>query len=272
MKIRLDSMIAWKRVEDGFPTPNRVTEKVTVEQCDTFLDPYAENICKILCLQDQSSFLEIESSSAKMWNIDYHRPKPFVLLQNYQNEITSAALDPTQPNVFAFSDDTGAVKLFDISSNSIVNSFSTAEYNDTQYSDLSVTSVKYKPTGVLFSTRSFTHLQVWDTRNNVKPLASQKVQNYPERSNYARVGDSLHDNFGSLFLSSDEIYSGTFGQVFISWDWKNSVVIKHKASRRPTANVDSQIDFTKKVSRITVNHSGNILGVASTSSLFFYQL
>lgn len=265
-------MIAWKKVEDGFPTPNRVIEKVTVEQCDTFLDPYAENICKILCLQDQSSFLEIESSSAKMWNIDYHREKPFVLLQDYKNEITAATLDPTQPNIFTFSDDTGAVKIFDMSSNSIVNTFSTAEFNDTQYSDLSVTSVKYKPTGVLFSTRSFTHLQVWDTRNNAKPLASQKVQSYPERSNYARSDDSLHDNFGSLFLSSDEIFSGTFGQVFISWDWKNSVVIKHKASRRPTANVDSQIDFTKKVSRITVNHSGNILGVASTSSLFFYQI
>ncbi|OHT08751.1 protein phosphatase PP2A regulatory subunit B [Tritrichomonas foetus] len=265
-------MIAWKKIEDGFPVPTRTTEKITAEKIDTFIDPYTENMVKLLCLSDQSSFIQVESESAKLWNIDYHRPKPFILFDHYQNEITSAGLDPSQPNVFAFADDSGDVKLFDMGSNTIINSFSTPQFGDPQYSDLSVTSVKFKPSGTLFATRTFTHLQVWDTRNNAKPLAVQEVQNYPERGNYVRVGDYSHDSFGSLFLSTDEIYSGTFGHVFVSWDWKSSVLIKHKASRRSTGMNESTVDFTKKVSRITVNHGSTILGVASTASLFFYQL
>ena len=265
-------MIAWKNIPDGFPSPNRITERITPENVDVFIDPYAENLCKLLCLPDQSSFLAVDSASIKMWNIEYHKPKPFVLLNDYNAEITAAGIDPSKPGLFAFADECGNVKLFDMGSNSIVNTFSTSEFADPMYSDLSVTSVKFKPTGGLFATRTFTHLQVWDVRNNSNPLATQEVQNYPERAYYARDGDYPHDTFGSLFLNSDEIYSGTFGHIFVSWNWKNSVLIQHKALRRSTGGNDPQVDFTKKVSRITVNHSSSVLGVVSTSSLFFYQL
>lgn len=263
-------MVQWKKVEDAFPTPLKVTEKVVPQLADTFRDLTAYEICGILCLPDQSSFIEVEVSSVKLWNIEYHKEKPFTFFDDFENEITSAGLDPSKSNVFVFSDSSGEVQLFDMSSNQIVSSFSTSKFGDPQFADLSVTSLTFKPTGDLFVARSFTHLQVWDLRNNIKPLASQEVHHFPERGNYLH-SDSNHDIFGSLFLPSDEIYSGSFGQVFVSWDWKKSILIKHKASRRATIS-DSAVDFTKKVSKITVSHNGSILGVASTSSLFFYQL
>jgi hypothetical protein len=119
----------------------------------------------------------------------------------------------------------------------------------------------------MFAVRNFSHLQVWDTRKTENPVSVQEVQSFPDG-----VEDAAHDRFGSLFTESGDIYSGMFGQSFICWNWKKSIVIKHKATRRATNFGDTQVDVTKKVSGLVTNHSATVLGLVSTSALFFYQL
>lgn len=261
----------WNKPTDAslLPTLSKSVESYNVKKVQLFKDPEVVDIHKILVLPDQTSFIALDLISAKLWNIEYPT-RPFTLFDKYEDEVTAAGLNHASPNIFAIGDATGSVKLFDMASHSMTASFDTAAHCNPCYSDPAVTSVKFEPSGVRFAIRNFSHLQVWDSRNTTKPLAVKEVQWHPERADYSRYGDTRHDAFGSLFTSSGNIYSGMFGKYFISWDWQNSVLVKHRTSRRSVP--DQTVDFTKKVSRVVSNHSGNVLGVASTAALFFYQL
>jgi hypothetical protein len=114
--------------------------------------------------------------------------------------------------------------------------------------------------------RNFTHLQVWDLRRIENPLSVHQVQ-WAHDGGYIR-----NDEFGSLFTKKGEIYSGLFGQTFVCWDLKKSILINHRASKRVMKMKDGPMDFQKKVSPLVSNHAGSILGVFSTAALYFYEL
>ena len=271
-RVGVVSKAIWgKSGESLFPAPTKTVDSYSVNKVALFRDDNSGDIAKILCLADQTSFVAVDSGGARLWNIE-HPKAPFVLFDNHAYEVTAAGLNPASPSVFAFADASGSVKTFDMGASRVTAVFDTAQFCVPTYADPAVTSVKYEPSGNLFAVRNFSHLQVWDARMSERPLAVQEVQWSPSRGDYARSGDTAHDAFGSLFTKSGSIYSGLFGQCFVAWDWKNSVITNHRASRRSTGPPEAAVDFTKKVSRIVSNQAGNVIGVASTASIFFYQI
>jgi hypothetical protein len=186
--------------------------------------------------------------------------------------VTAVAVPPTNSSIFVIGDECGHVKLFDIGSNSVTSAFETPSFCTPECVDPSVSSIQFEPGGVLFAVRNFTHLQVWDVRQNEKPLAVQQVHWSQDPGGYVRSDDWSRDEFGSLFTKNGEIYSGLFGQSFVCWDWKRSVLINHRASKRLTKMIDSPADLRKRVSPLVSNHAGSVMGVVATAALFFYQL
>ena len=271
-RLKVVSKAIWSTSGDSiFPKVTKSVDSYNVSKVSLFRDDNSGDVHKILCLSDQTSFVSVDVAGARLWNIE-HPTAPFVLFDNHVYEVTAAGLCPTSPSVFAFADAAGNVKLFDLGTGRVQMVFDASQFCVPKYADMAVTSVEYEPTGTQFVVRNFSHLQVWDVRVNEKPLAVQEVQWHPDRGDYCTI-DSSHDTFGSLFMGNGCVYSGLFGQSFVVWDWKNSVLTNHRTSRRSSPmEPETAVDFTKKVSRIVGNRAGNVIGVASTASLFFYQV
>jgi WD40 repeat protein len=261
--------------ETLLPTAERSMESITICEKSLFRETRLTDLHRILTPSDQKSFIAVDGSSAKLWDIESPKNKPFSLLDLQQkDELTAGDLMPTSTSLILFGLGSGGMQLFDMSSGSVVSEFDTARFAGGANMDPAVTYVQFDPSGTMFASRTFSLLYVWDVRSTGTPLSKQEVQSHPERADYDRKSDDTkHDTFGSLFTKNGEIFSGLFGQWFVSWDWRKSVLMKHKATRGGVRrNENGRIDFTKRVSKMVANHSYSVLGVASTNALFFYQL
>jgi hypothetical protein len=269
----VDSVPTWTFSSDSlFPTPTKKVERFSISERCIFKSPTLSEIYSVKCLDDQSSFVTIDSSSLKLWNIEYPNEPPYDL---YVHEVgfavTAAGVHPTGSGLFLIGDDIGNVKLFDIRSTGVTSVFGTPPFCKPECVDESISSVQFEPAGTMFAVRNFTHLQVWDVRRTENPHSVQQVQ-WAQDGGYVRGDNFCHDEFGSIFTKSGEIYSGLFGHSFVCWDWKRSVVINHRASKRMTKMADNPADLHRKVSPLVSNHAGSILGVVATAALYFYEL
>jgi WD40 repeat protein len=277
LEIHLVSTPFWKPiVEDAIiPMVAKTVETYNVTLKATFTENRFSNLNSVVSLSDQCSFAAVDGTSAKIWDVQSPKRRPFVLIENEDDEITSSGINPISPSMLVFNMGCGTVRLFDIGSNTVISEMNVMNFSNPLHGDVAVISSDFECSGTLLAVRNFSHLQIWDIRATDMPVSVQEVQSYPERANYDRRNeDTKHDTFGSFFVKGgDRVFSGLFGQWFVCWHWKQSMIIKHRASRGLVRRKESRgIDATRRVSKIAGNHRGDILAVASTNALFFYEL
>lgn len=276
--------VTWGAPTDGFilPKAQQVDMKYTTECVRTFNDIQTEYIVDLQCLADQRSFLMVDVSCVKLW--DMERDVKSVCLcrvSQTEPEITASAVHPQHPHAFLIGDDDGACRILDMRQQAedltpsihVDTSLHAARNQQMDGCD-SVGSCAFSPDGNYFLARRFGDVQVWDLRNPKVPAARLDVQWFPGQMDWLLGEDFVKDVFRTSFTPSGKIVTGCYSADFRSWDWKTGAQTTHKAvsARTPRPPPEPGRDFTKRVTVCEAHPSQEIVAVVSTAALFlFYE-
>lgn len=265
-----------------FPTPRQVDTKYTSECVRTFTDIQTEYIVDLQCFSDQHSFIMVDLSCVKLWDIE-RDVKSVCLFKVSQNEpeITTSAIHNVFPYTFLVADDDGVCRILDMRQQT-EDLTPSIEVDTSQVSSRasqvegcnSIGSVVFSPDGNQFAARRFGDVQVWDIRQTNQPVASLDVQWFPGQMDWLASDDYVKDQFRTAFTTNGKIVTGCYSADFLSWDWKNNKIQKHKAvsQRTPRPPPEPGRDFSKRVTVCEAHPNQEIVAVVSTAALFiFYE-
>ena len=276
--------MTWVQPDDRYalPTPGQVDLKYTTECVRTFNDIQTEYIVDLQCLPDQRSFLMVDVSCVKLWDIE-RDVKSVCLCKVSQTEpeITASAIHPNYPSAFLIGDDDGVCRILDMRQQAEdltpsiqVDTSLHASRNHQMEGCDSVGSTVFSPDGNYFAARRFGDVQVWDIRQTREPAAKLDVQWFPGQMEWLLSEDFVKDVFRTTFTPSGKIVTGCYSADFVAWDWKVGGQAKYKAvsARTPRPPPEPGRDFTKRVTVCEAHPEKEIVAVVSTAALFlFYE-
>ncbi|KAH0789708.1 protein phosphatase PP2A regulatory subunit B [Histomonas meleagridis] len=263
-----------------FPIPQRNENKYITECVRTFSDIQTEYIVDLQALSDQHSFLMVDVSCVKLWDIERDVKSVCLCKVSHQEpEITTSAIPSNQPNIFLIGDDNGFCKMYDtrqqaenLSSNFNIDTTKFSFHQ--QYSEdcSCIGSISFSHNGDNFVIRRFNDLQVWDMRNTNSPIAKLEVQWFPNHMEYLISEYYVKDQFRTAFTAKDKIVTGLYSADYIAWNWKENKTTKHKAvsARTPRPPPEPGRDFSKRVTVCEAHPKNEIVAVVSTAALFFF--
>jgi serine/threonine-protein phosphatase 2A regulatory subunit B len=263
-----------------FPTRRSCDYKYASECVRTFTDLQTEYLLDLQCLSDQQSFLMIDVSCVKLW--DMERDVKSVCLRRVSQqepEITSSALHPIWPFSFLVGDEDGICRLLDLRQQAedltpSLEIATTPHANRRQQIDgcHAIGSATFASDGHHFAVRRFGDCQVWDIRSPGAPAAKIDVQWFPGQMDWLISEDFVKDTFRTTFTKDGKIVTGCYSADFLTWDWKAGVSAKQKAvsTRTPRPPPEPGRDFTKRVTVCEGNPNVELVAVVSTAALFLF--
>ncbi|KAH0793545.1 protein phosphatase PP2A regulatory subunit B [Histomonas meleagridis] len=284
-----DTRISWNDFDESqefdtfvFPTPRQVDNKYSTECIRTFFDTQIEYIVDLQTLSDQKSFLMVDISCVKLWDIERQVSSVCLCKVSQQDpEITTSGVDPRNPSTFIVGDDFGFCKLFDIrqQAEDLTPIFDIDTHNySSQHMQLDgcecVGSIAFSHEGNYFAVRRFGDVQIWDVRNVSSPAAKLDVQWFPNKMNWLIEDDYVKDQFRTTFTPKGKVVTGCYSADFMTWDWKNQKTSQHKAvsARMPRLPPEVGSDFNKRVTVCEAHPTEEVVAVVSTAALFlFYE-
>ncbi|KAH0791745.1 protein phosphatase PP2A regulatory subunit B [Histomonas meleagridis] len=275
--------IAWNtKLKDTyiFPMPQRSDTKYAPECIRTFNDIQTEYIVDLQTLSDQRSFLMVDVTCVKLWDIERDiKSVCLCKISQQDSEITASGIQPNQSSTFMVGNDGGFCKMYDLrqEAENLMPLFdiNTSKFSiRQQFSDecSMIGSISFSRDGNNFVVRRFNDLQVWDIRNLNSPCAKLEVQWFPNQMEYLLSEDYVKDQFRTAFTAKDKIVTGCYSADYIAWDWKRQKATKHKAvsARNQRLPPEPGKDFNKRVTVCEAHPRSEIVAVVSTAALFFY--
>ena len=279
--------VSWGQIpaeNDGFvfPSARQADFKYTAACLRTFTDIQTEYIVDLQCLSDQHSFLMVDVSCVKLWDLE-RDVKSICLCKVSQQEpeITTSAVHDLYPSAFMIGDDYGSCRLYDMRQQAedlapIFDINTAAHASKAQQMDGcdSVGSIVFSPCGNFFAVRRFGDCQVWDIRQPSAPAAKLDVHWFPGQMEWLVSDDYVKDQFRTAFMPSGRIVTGCYSADFLSWDWKSGKLNRHKAvsSKTPRPPPEPGRDFSKRVTVCESHPNQEIVAVVSTAALYlFYE-
>ena len=265
-----------------FPTARQADTKYSYQCVRTFTDIQTEYIVDLQCLSDQHSFLMVDVSCVKLWDIERDVKSVCLCKVSQQEpEITTSAVHNLYPSAFLIGDDYGSCRILDMRQRTedltpsieVDTSLHTSRSQQMEGCD-SVGSVVFSPDGNYFAVRRFGDVQVWDIRQPSAPAAKLDVQWFPGQMEWLVSDDYVKDQFRTAFTPNGKIVTGCYSADFIAWDWKNGKASRHKAvsARTPRPPPEPGRDFSKRVTVCESHPNQEIIAVVSTAALFvFYE-
>ncbi|OHS97079.1 hypothetical protein TRFO_09627 [Tritrichomonas foetus] len=262
------------------PTAVRIDQKYTYECVKTYTDLQTEYLVDLQCLPDQHSFLMIDVSCVKLWDIE--RDVASVSLYRVSQsepEITTSAAHASYSFAFLIGDDAGTCRILDMrqQTEDLTPSIETrtAQYliNNNAEGIEGVSSVQFSSDGSSFVVRTFGDLQMWDLRNTSKPVNRTEVHWFPQQMDFLSNEDYVKDQFRTTITRSGKVVTGQYMANFISWDPSNNQKNHHKAVsprvQKPPAEPGR--DFSKRVTCCEAHPQENIVACVSTAALYLFQ-
>lgn len=265
-----------------FPTLKHVERKYTMECVRTFSDIQTEYIMDLQALPDQRSFLMVDVSCVKLWDIERDASSVCLCKVSQQEpEITASAIDSSAPSVFLVGDDLGICRKYDMRMQAedlapvfeIDTVLHTSQKQQIDGCEC-IGSIAFSQEGNYFAVRRFGDVQVWDARNTFQPVSTLDVQWFPGQMDWLINEDYVKDQFRTSFTRGGRIVTGCYSADYIAWDWKNGKTSRHKAvsSRTPRPPPEPGRDFSKRVTVCEAHPTREIIAVVSTAALFlFYE-
>ena len=265
-----------------FPTARQSDTKYTSECVKTFTDIQTEYIVDLQCLPDQRSFLMVDVSCVKLWDIERDVKSVCLCKVSQQEpEITTSAIHNNFPSAFLIGDDYGVCRILDMRQQAedltpsieVDTSLHASKSQQMEGCD-SVGSVVFSPDGNYFAVRRFGDVQLWDMRQPSAPAAKHDVQWFPGQMEWLVSDDYVKDQFRTAFTPNGKIVTGCYSADFIAWDWKTGKTSRHKAisTRTPRPPPEPGRDFSKRVTVCESHPNQEIIAVVSTAALFvFYE-
>lgn len=265
-----------------FPTVKHNDMKYSSECVKTYSDIQTEYIMDLQTMPDQRSFLMVDVSCVKLWDIERDVKSVCLCKVSQQEpEIITSGITEKHPQSFVIGDDYGLCRMFDLRQQAEdlnpVFEIDTAMYaSKNQQLDGcdSIGSIVFSHDGNYFAARRFGDVQVFDIRNTNMPAAKLDVQWFPGQMEWLVGDDYVKDQFRTTFTPDDKIVTGCYSADFIAWDWKTQTTSRHKAvsSRTPRHPPEPGRDFSKRVTVCEAHPSKEIVAVVSTAALFlFYE-
>lgn len=265
-----------------FPNAKRYDTKYSMECARTFSDIQTEYIMDLQALPDQRSFLMVDVSCIKLWDIERDVNSVCLCKVSQQEpEITASAIDQYSPSTFVIGDDLGICRKYDMRQQAedlspVFEIDTTLFTSQNQQIDgcESIGSIVYSPEGNYFAVRRFGDVQVWDSRNTLQPVNKLDVQWFPGQIDWLINEDYVKDQFKTAFTKGGKVVTGCYSADYIAWDWKNCKTSRHKAvsSRTPRPPPEPGRDFSKRVTVCESHPTDEIIAVVSTAALFlFYE-
>ena len=287
-RLDTDTSISWSDFDTSqpidtfvFPTVLQTETKYSTECVRTFFDTQIEYIVDLQTMSDQKSFLMVDISCVKLWDIERQINSVCLCKVSQQEpEITTSGIDPHNPSTFIIGDDFGFCKLFDIrqQADDLSPVFEIDTHNfasSTHQLDgcECVGSIAFSPEGNFFAVRRFGDVQIWDTRNVSSPCAKLDVQWFPGKMNWLVEDDYVKDQFRTAFTPKGKVVTGCYSADFVAWDWKTTKTSRHKAvsARTPRPPPEPGRDFSKRVTVCEAHPREEIVAVVSTAALFFFN-
>ncbi|OHS93601.1 hypothetical protein TRFO_40105 [Tritrichomonas foetus] len=265
-----------------FPTPRMPDTKYTSQCVRTFTDIQTEYIVDLQCLSDQHSFLMVDVSCVKLWDIERDVKSVCLCKVSQQEpEITTSAIHNVYPSAFLIGDDYGVCRILDMRQQTedltpsieVDTSLHSSRSQQMEGCD-SIGSVVFSPCGNYFAARRFGDVQVWDIRQPSAPAARLDVQWFPGQMEWLVSDDYVKDQFRTAFTPNGKIVTGCYSADFVAWDFKSNKTTKHKAvsQRTPRPPPEPGRDFSKRVTVCESHPNQEIVAVVSTAALFvFYE-
>ena len=288
-RLSADTIITWNDFDESqpidtfvFPTVLETESRYSAECVRTFSDTQVEYIVDLQSMSDQRSFLMVDISCVKLWDIE-RQVNPVCLCKVSQQdpEITTSGVDPHNSTTFVIGDDFGICKLYDIRQQA--EDLSPIFDIDTQtYAPSSqqldgcecVGSIAFSPEGNFFAVRRFGDLQIWDVRNVAAPFAKLEVQWFPNKMNWLVEDDYIKDQFRTTFTAGGKVVTGCYCADFVAFDWKVQKTSRHLAASARMPNMPPELgsDFNKRVTVCEAHPTEEVVAVVSTAALFlFYE-
>ena len=277
--------MSWTSAKGGsidefvLPQINKVEQRFSYEFVKTFTDLQTEYLVDLQCLTDQHSFIMVDVSGVKLWDIE--RDVPSVSLcrvSQSEPELTTSAIHSSLSFAFLVADELGSCRILDMRQQTedltpsievqTSKFLSNSGYDGCQY----VSSTQFTPDGGSFVVRTFSDLQVWDLRNTAKPAYTKQVQWFPKQMEFLSSEDYLRDQFRTTVTRNGKIVTGQYMANFISWDPQSDKVVEHKAVK-PNAGKPPEPgrDFSKRVTCVEAHPIENLVACVSTAALYVFQ-
>ncbi|KAH0795084.1 Protein phosphatase PP2A regulatory subunit B [Histomonas meleagridis] len=280
--------IVWNEFDDCqliddsfiFPTFRQKDTEYSAECVKTFNDIQTEYIVDLQTLPDQHSFIMVDVSCVKLWDMERDIKSVCLCKVSQQEpEIITSAIHSSQPHAFIIGDDDGVCKMFDMRQQAEdipplfeIYTSDFASRNQQMSGCDSVGSIVFSPDGNNFAVRRFGDVQVWDIRNTSSPTAKLDVQWFPGQMEWLINEEYVKDQFRTAFTAKGKIVTGCYSADYIAWDWKNNKTSKHRAvgARTPRPPPEPGRDFSKRVTVCEAHPKDEIVAVVSTAALFFF--
>jgi len=268
---------------DQFLAPNlRSSDKKYSAECvKTFTDVQTEYIVDLQTLSDQRSFIMIDVSCVKLWDVERDVPSVSLFrVSQQQPELVASTFSPQQPSTIVVGDDGGLIRLLDL--RSAAEDISVAANMDVRRAIPSercldgcesIGSLSFSNDGVHFVARTFGEAQIWDIRNSSKPMTSLQTQWFPGQMEWLSSDDYVKDPFRTAITASGKVVTGLYSADFLSWDWKQGRSCRHRAvsARTPRPPPEPGRDFSKRVTCCAAHPTKEIIAIVSTAALFLFN-
>jgi len=221
-------------------------------------------IQSIVSLYDQTSFLTMQKNEVKLWNIEIDKDPLLIYHKKGRYSFNTAiAASSNEFNVFAISDENCDINFYDMRE-SIVISRPSSIYSSIDDIDTYIHSITFFPSQPYFCVRSIEYILLYDRRKEDCPIKRLQAQKVVEGI------ETKFDRFESVYIPSEGIISGLYGNEFISWEFNCGAYSSHRASK-PTQSQRNQVDYSKGVTSIAHSSLYNTIGLSCSSSLFFFK-
>jgi serine/threonine-protein phosphatase 2A regulatory subunit B len=281
-----------------------------------FTNAHAYYINSIAASSDGETFVSADDVRVHLWHLDSSRDcfnivdiKPSSM-EETTDVITAVDFHPTACNLLLYASSRGAVRLVDLRDAALCDQHARIfemdddPANKTFFSEItsSVADARFSPDGRHIFSRDYTHIRLWDTRMEARPVSSVPVHDH-FRTLLCDLyeNDCIFDKF-SLAASCDglQVASGTYSNSFVVHNFAtgNTVSVeatqqqvrrKPKPAKPATGSVGSlrkgvaakdrrsdspdisSIDFGKKSLHLSWHPRLDCIAVAGLNKLYLYQ-
>ena len=263
------------------PTPRVSDTKYTAECIKTFNDVQTEYVVDLQALPDQTSFLMVDVSCIKLWDIERNVPSVSVFHVSQQEpELITSTVSPQHPSTILIGDDGGIIRLLDLrTAAEDINASAKLSVRAAIPSQRrlagceSIGSIDFSNDGFSIVSRTFGETQIWDIRKTNKPVSTLQTQWFPGQMEWLSNDDSVKDQFKTCFTSTGKVVTGLYSADFLTWDWKNGKTGRHRATsaRTPRQPPEPGKDFSKRVTCCAAHPEKEIIAIVSTAALFLFN-
>ena len=308
-----------------FPTVKTSEPVIVASTKKVFANAHAYHINSISLNSDGETYISADDLRINLWNIEISEQSFNIVdikpanMEELSEVITSASFHPKHCNLFMYSSSKGSIKLNDTRQNALCDQhakyFEEPEDPSTKsfFSEIisSISDCQFSGDGRYILSRDYLTLKIWDINMESAPVKTIKIHEHL-RSKLCDLyeSDFIFDKF-ECHLSNDgrlvyyiilfmkticinlyffcfifsQVITGSYHNIFYSYDWENDVVTTFEANRNyPTnkvktvpfaqrnkdINVES-MDFNKKCLHMAFHPRQNLIAVGASNNLFIYE-